>query len=90
MGWSWAPYLAQTAPESVSAYVPHLIFSKTDDDEDDDAEDSDIGLDEEPSRCAVAPLGGACPQRGYQFLHHMEKTPKFFLEGIWFLVSVFQ
>ena len=62
MGFSWAPWLAQTAAEDMISSVPQLMTAQEyiDDDIDDgidDDDESDIGLDEEPRRA----------QRRYKF-----------------------
>ena len=45
MGWSWAPYLAQTAAEDVLSSVPQILSDR----EKDDDVSSDIGLDDDSS-----------------------------------------
>ena len=66
MGWSWAPYLAQTAAEDVLSSVPEIISER---EKDDDDVSSDIGIDED------VPV-----KRDYRLLKHMQVTPQFFDE----------
>ena len=66
MGWSWAPYLAQTAAEDVLSSVPEIISDR---EKDDDDVSSDIGIDED------VPV-----KRDYRLLKHMQVTPQFFDE----------
>ena len=55
MGWSWAPYLAQTAAEDVLSSVPQILSSReTSPSEPDDDVSSDIRLDDDLSQDAFS------------------------------------
>ena len=77
MGWSWAPYLAQTAAEDVLSSVPEIISDRENDDDD---VSSDIGIDEDVRVSEISETCEAPVKRDYRLLKHMQVTPQFFDE----------
>ena len=74
MGWSWAHYLAQIASEAAIASVRSLFFQTDGDDE-----DSEIGFDEEPSRCDVAPPDAFALSGATNFFVTGKRHPSFLI-----------
>ena len=79
MGWSWAPYLAQTCAEDVISSIPQLVSSALVEDEaKTDLDELDELSETWKDNFRKSKQGDFSNFRQYEFLRHAQCTPQFY------------